>query len=312
MKWAITDPLISLDTETTGKDPQEARVVDIALAVIVPGRDVDLRTALINPGVPIPAEASAVHGISDERVAAEGRPPAEVLDAFVADIALAIRGGAALVAQNASYDLTVLARECERHGLPSIEDRLGEPLTCVVDPMVLDKQCIKYRRRVSPDQGARVLKTLAAVYGVAWDDDKAHGAAYDALIGARVTWRIAQWAGRSRAELMARRVGPFDPPKPMHRDDAGKFLALGAMSLPELHVAQVGWYREQAEGLAQHWRREAIQKETDSGSDAPPGDENMHADERRVVLLQEAEELRQRADGINTSWPIQTPNGGQA
>lgn len=307
MKWAITGPLISLDTETTGKDPQDARIVDIALALIIPGQDTDMRTALVNPGVPIPAEATAVHGITDERVQAEGRSPVEVLDVFVGDIALAVKAGGALVAQNASYDLTVLARECERHGLPTLEDRLGGPLTCVVDPMVVDKQCIKYRKRVSAGQGARVLKTLAAVYGVVWDDAQAHGAAYDALIGARVTWRIAQWAGRSRAELMAMRVGPFSPPKAMHRDDAGKFLALGAMSLPELHTAQIGWYREQAEGLAQYWRQQANQLIHDG--EVAEGNGDIAASEQAHT---DAAELLARADGINTSWPVQIPNGAQA
>ena len=309
MKWALTGPLASVDVESTGTDPNEARVVDIALALIAPGRDTDLRTALVNPGVPIPAEATAVHGITDERVRAEGRSPIEVLDVFVGDLALAVKAGAAVVAQNAAYDLTVLARECDRHGLPTIEDRVGGPLQCVVDPMVLDKYAIKYRRRVSKDQGARVLKTLAQVYGVAWDDAQAHGAAYDALIGARVTWRIAQWAGRSQAELMAMRLGPFAPPKPMHRDDAGKFLALGAMSLPELHTAQVGWYREQSEGLALHWERTAQEKADQAGWDNPPGDPDLSADERRQVLLDEARELRERVDGINTVWPVQ-PVGG--
>ncbi len=300
MKWAITGPLASLDTETTDKNPHQARVLDIALALIVPGRDLDLRTGLINPGVPIPAESTAVHGITDEQVQATGKPPVEVLDLFVADIASAVRAGFGLVVQNAAYDLTVLRYECDRHGLPTIEDRIGGPLTCVVDPMVLDRYAIKYRKRVSEQQGARVLKTLAAVYGVPWDDTQAHGAAYDALIGARVTWRMAQWACKPRAELMGMRVGPFDPPKPMHRDDAAKFLTLGGMSLPELHAAEVGWYREQAESLAQYWRQQANQLVHDGEVAESNGDiaasEQAHTD---------AADLLARADSINTAWPIQ-------
>ena len=66
---ALTDPnLVILDTETTGLyDP--ARIVDIA--VTTAAGDVLLDT-LVDPGVPIPPEATAVHGITDADVA--GKP----------------------------------------------------------------------------------------------------------------------------------------------------------------------------------------------------------------------------------------------
>jgi DNA polymerase-3 subunit epsilon len=304
VKWAITGPLISLDTETTDKSPFEARVVDIAIVHVEPGKDARTDSALIDPGVEIPAEAEAVHGISTAQVQAEGKPPAEVLDLFVGDIALAMSNGIACVIQNAAYDLTVLQAECVRHGLPTLEDRLGRPVGPVVDPMVLDRRLIKYRRRVSATQGARQLKTLAQVYGVTWDDGQAHGASYDALIGARVTWRMGQWCSRTRQELAGMVLGPFDPPKPMHRNDIGRFLEIGGMSPDELHEAQVRWYAEQAQDLAMYWRREADQRLTDSGLDFPPGDEALHADERRTVLQEQAEELRAKANDISTEWPI--------
>src|SRR5437773_2551119 len=81
-----------------------------------------------------------------------------------------------------------------RHGVPALDERRGGRLAPVRDPLVLDKQCIRYRRRVSPEQGARCLKTLCQVYRVGWDDNLAHSAEYDALQAARVVWRIGQWA----------------------------------------------------------------------------------------------------------------------
>ena len=57
--------IIHLDLETTSADITSARIVQIAFAI----DNEEPRKRLINPGVPIPAEATAVHGITDEMVA---------------------------------------------------------------------------------------------------------------------------------------------------------------------------------------------------------------------------------------------------
>ncbi len=301
MRWATTGPLISLDTETTGTDPFEARVIDIAIVHIEPSKDARIDSALINPGVEIPESATAVHGISNEKVQAEGKPPAEVLDLFVGDVALAMKNNVPCVVQNAAYDLTVLEAECVRHGLPTLGERLGRPVGPVVDPMCIDRRLIKYRRRVSDTQGARQLKTLAQVYGVTWDDAQAHGAAYDALIGARVTWRMGQWCGRTKQQLAAMMLGPFDPPKPMHRNDVAKFVEIGGMSPDELHEAQVRWFEEQALDLGAYWRREAGEKQAEADKAV---EEYGPSDEGAATVRAEAEELLARADSVSTEWPI--------
>ena len=70
-------PLAGFDTETTGTDPETARIV--TAAVIVHGPEpVDARW-LVNPGIDIPAEATAVHGISTETAQAQGLDPADAL-----------------------------------------------------------------------------------------------------------------------------------------------------------------------------------------------------------------------------------------
>jgi DNA polymerase III epsilon subunit-like protein len=72
---ALTDPQVCvLDTETTGVG-QDARIVEISV-LGVDGQV--LLDTLVNPGVPIPAEASAVHGITDAMVA-DAPPFSEVL-----------------------------------------------------------------------------------------------------------------------------------------------------------------------------------------------------------------------------------------
>ena len=57
--------IIHLDLETTSADITSARIVQIAFAI----DNEEPRKRLINPGVPIPAEATAIHGITDEMVA---------------------------------------------------------------------------------------------------------------------------------------------------------------------------------------------------------------------------------------------------
>lgn len=61
-------PLVVLDTETTGTDPQSDRIVHLGLIRLDPDGSSDEFETLVNPGLPIPAAATAVHGIDDAGV----------------------------------------------------------------------------------------------------------------------------------------------------------------------------------------------------------------------------------------------------
>lgn len=74
--------LIGFDLETTGTDPREARIVTGAVIEVKDGEPIGRREWLADPGVEIPADAVAVHGISNERAAAEGSPADQVADAI--------------------------------------------------------------------------------------------------------------------------------------------------------------------------------------------------------------------------------------
>lgn len=65
----LTKPLIFFDLETTGADVTTARIVQIAAIKLLPDGSKVKRKTLINPGVKIPAEATEIHGITDEMVA---------------------------------------------------------------------------------------------------------------------------------------------------------------------------------------------------------------------------------------------------
>ncbi|MCF2130462.1 3'-5' exonuclease [Strepomyces sp. STD 3.1] len=211
--------LIGFDLETTGTDPREARIVTAAVIEVRGGEPQGRREWLADPGVEIPAEAVAVHGISNERAAAEGRPADQVADAIAAVLTDRWRTGVPVVAYNAAFDLTLLAAELRRHGLPSLRDRLGgtDPAP-VIDPYTIDRSVDRYRR------GKRNLEAVCREYGVPLD--AAHDATADALAAARLACAIA--------------------------DRHPKVAALGPA---DLHHRQVEWYAEWAADFQSFLRR---------------------------------------------------------
>ena len=62
-------PVVFFDLETTGVDPKSDRIVEVSVLRVEPDGSRDSKTRRINPGRPIPAGASAVHGIYDADVA---------------------------------------------------------------------------------------------------------------------------------------------------------------------------------------------------------------------------------------------------
>jgi DNA polymerase-3 subunit epsilon len=173
-------PLGVFDLETTGVDTDVARIVSACIAVLdADGRVTARWDWLVDPGIEVPEGASAVHGITTERARAEGRPA----ETAVAEIAQTLRvlfsQGIPLTVYNAPYDLTLLDRECRRHGI----EPLAHPGP-VVDPLVIDKVVDRYRR------GKRTLEVTAEFYGV--ELDGAHDAGADAICAGRVAQAIAR------------------------------------------------------------------------------------------------------------------------
>lgn len=111
--------LIGFDLETTGTDPDEARIVTAAVVEFRGGEAVGGREWLADPGIPIPQDAVAVHGITNARAAADGRPAREVV-AEIADVLVAHwRAGTPVVAYNAAFHLSMLAARWPRPGSPA-------------------------------------------------------------------------------------------------------------------------------------------------------------------------------------------------
>ncbi|MFF3314152.1 3'-5' exonuclease [Streptomyces sp. NPDC003035] len=213
------EELVGFDLETTGTEPLEARIVTASIVGVHGGRVARQRDWLADPGIRIPAQASAIHGISSERAAAEGRPVREVADEIAATLAGYWTRGVPVVAYNASFDLTLLSAELRRHGLPSLSERLGgAPIGPVVDPYTIDRAVDRYRR------GKRTLEAVCAEYGVVLET--AHQAAADALAAVRVAVAIAE-----------------------------RHASVAALTPAELHERQIGWYRLWAEDFQDFLRR---------------------------------------------------------
>ena len=69
MKLNLKNPIVFFDLETTGTNINSDRIVEICYLKIYPNGNEESKTMRINPGMHIPEEASAVHGIYDADVA---------------------------------------------------------------------------------------------------------------------------------------------------------------------------------------------------------------------------------------------------
>jgi DNA polymerase-3 subunit epsilon len=210
--------LCGFDLETTGPDPETARIVSACIVQCGGNQPTDSAVWLSDvDGETIPDEAAAVHGITTGIAHTQGAPLAEVVSELVAGLTQVIVSGGPIVAMNARYDFTVLDREARRCGIKALADTLGDDLR-VIDPFVIDKHADKYRK------GSRKLTALCEHYQVPIGD--AHSADADAIAACRVAWRLGS-----------------------------RYADLAAMTLDELHTAQIEWAAEQAASLQTYLRK---------------------------------------------------------
>jgi DNA polymerase-3 subunit epsilon len=216
MSW-LNGKFLAFDLETTDRVPTDARIVTATTIMIDPttgSKDVANWLSDVD-GHDIPEETTAIHGITTAHARAHGQPAAEVAAQIADVIEQAWDQGIPVIGHNVGYDFTVFDSELCRY-FPN--DGGLKLRKAVLDTYVLDKHFDRYRK------GKRQLVPTAAHYNVPLAESDAHDATADALAAARILW------------VMARR-----------------YPLLAETTLDALYDAQVGWYREQAIGLARYF-----------------------------------------------------------
>lgn len=116
MLLTLTRPLVFFDLETTGLDTDNDRIVEIGLVKLMPDGERIKMVERMDPGIDIPDQAAAVHGIRTEDVRGLfGKPR---LSKF-ADSLLAFLDGSDIAGFNTiAYDVPLWLAECRRHAIP--------------------------------------------------------------------------------------------------------------------------------------------------------------------------------------------------
>ncbi len=109
---SLSRPIVFFDLETTGLNQATDRIVEMALVKLLPDGSRDTWVRRINPGIPIPAETTAIHGISDADVA-DAPPFKQIAKELHAWLKGCDFGGY----NAARFDLPVLVEEFLRAGV---------------------------------------------------------------------------------------------------------------------------------------------------------------------------------------------------
>ncbi len=176
---ALVDlPLVCLDTETTGRDTEQDRVVELGCIFYRDGGITERLSWLFNPGRPIPQESTDVHGIRDQDVACQPSF-AELAPVILTALARAIP-----VAYNAEFDRKFLLAEFRRAGVldgdlpPAVREGVEW-----LDPLV-------WARELQKEEKGRSLGEVSARLGI--ELERAHRAADDAEATLKVLFEFCK------------------------------------------------------------------------------------------------------------------------
>lgn len=212
---------IFFDTETTGIKPDKDRIIEIA--AYDPEKNKEF-VSLVNPEMPIPAEASAVHNITDDMV-----KDAPNFKHVALDFVDFCEGDVILVAHNNdAFDKPFIENEFERSGVP-LPKRWK----------YLDS--LKWSRKYRPDLPRHGLQHLRELHGIAANN--AHRALDDVIILHRVFMDMIddlspQTVYKLMNEKQILRTMPFgkhkgEPLSEVPKSYASWLLKNGALDKPE-------------------------------------------------------------------------------
>ena len=174
-------PIALLDVETTGVDASSARVIEVGIAVGKKGVVIARYNWLVNPGCPIPEDASAIHGIKDEDVASSPR-----FEQIAHEIRTALEG-CVPAAYNAQFDRAFIHNEFARANVAPLPGAVSSPglrrEVDWLDPLV-------WARDIQSGERSRTLGDVAARLGVKLE--QAHRASDDAEAALMVLFALGR------------------------------------------------------------------------------------------------------------------------
>lgn len=183
--WEL--PLVVIDTETTGLPP-DGKVCEIAAVRFEGGVPVARFRSHINPGCAIPAEATAIHGITDEDVASAPSLPEVSADLFK------VCDGAVTCAYSADFDRGML-----HAGIQGQDCHAFDPAQSWVDVLVL----VRHFHRYVSGSGRHKLAATCARLDIILDN--AHRADSDAVAAGLVLHRLKSAIGNMSAARLIER-----------------------------------------------------------------------------------------------------------
>jgi DNA polymerase-3 subunit epsilon len=174
-------PMLALDTETTGVDSFNDRIVTCSMVYDDGYGNQQERNWVMNPGIDIPTGASDVHGVTTEIAQRDGTDAREGIFSIARSLCDMVEAGVPLVVYNAPFDLTLLLAEFKRFG---VDQHWRPTFNRVIDPLVIDKATDKFRK------GSRKLTDTAAHYG--YDLTNAHSADADCKAALHIARAICE------------------------------------------------------------------------------------------------------------------------
>lgn len=194
---------IFYDTETTGIRSKDDRIIEIA--AYDPLNNLTFER-LVNPGFPIPPEATAIHHITDEMVAEAPR-----FDVIAQELCEFCQGDVVLIAHNNDgFDYHFLKAEFERNGMELPSWKFFDTL--------------KWARRYRRDLPRHTLQFLREIYGI--EANNAHRALDDVIVMHKVFMYMTDDLSMDEAYALINR------PKEIHHMPFGKYQGEPLKKLP--------------------------------------------------------------------------------
>lgn len=186
VKIKLSSPLCIFDLETTGTNIIQDRIIEIAIVKLMPSGERITKSNLINPGIPIPAASSAIHGIYDEDV--KDKPSFKEL---AKEYARFMEGCDISGFNVQKFDIPMLAEEFLR---AEVDFDFGKR-------KVIDAQKIFHMME---------KRTLSAAYKFYCDKDleNAHSAEADALASLEVLLaQLNRYEGKAVTDMQGNKIG---------------------------------------------------------------------------------------------------------